>query len=112
MLPAVGAQQAAAGVFLLTWGLASERVSDIAVGSVQFWLAMAWFVLVVSVGALLLWFHLLQRGTASAASSLHFLMPPLGLLMSWAALGETLHPLDLVGIVPIALGIWLATQSR
>ena len=37
-------------------------------------------------------------------------MPPLGLLMTWAVLGEKLHPSDLLGIVPVALGIWLATR--
>ena len=106
---AVGAQQAGAGMALLAWGLSSERVADIQWG-LQFWLAMAWFVVVVSIGAFLLWFLLLRRGTASAASSLHFLMPPLGLLMSWAVLGEKLNPLDLLGVAPVALGIWLATR--
>ena len=72
---------------------------------------MAWFVVVVSIGAFLLWFYLLSRGTASAASSLHFLMPPLGLLMSWAVLGEVLHPLDLLGVIPVAVGIRLATTA-
>ena len=82
-----------------------------AVASPQFWFSMVWFVLVVSIGAFLLWFFLLTRGTASAASSLHFLMPPLGLVMSWLLLGEPLHALDFVGVVPIAAGIWLATRA-
>jgi len=65
-----------------------------------------------SIAALLLWFFLLRRGTASSASSLHFLMPPLGLLMSWAALGEALNPLDLLGVIPVAIGIRLATTEK
>jgi drug/metabolite transporter (DMT)-like permease len=72
---------------------------------------MAWFVFVVSIGSFLLWFLLLRQGSASAASSLHFLMPPLGLVMSWAVLGERLEVLDLLGVVPVAIGIRLATTA-
>ncbi len=108
---AVGVQQLAAGVALLGIGLATEDPTRIALDR-TYWLTMAWFVLVVSVGAMLLWFLLLRSGTATAATSLHFLMPPTGLLMSWAVLGETLHPSDLLGVVPVALGIWLATRPE
>jgi drug/metabolite transporter (DMT)-like permease len=108
---AVGVQQLAAGAALLVIGLATEDPARIVPG-VAFVLTMLWFVLVVSVGAMLLWFLLLRAGTATAASSLHFLMPPLGLLMTWAVLGEKLHPSDLLGIAPVALGIWLATRPE
>jgi drug/metabolite transporter (DMT)-like permease len=107
---AVGVQQAAAAVTLLLAGAATESAGAIAWGP-RFWLVMAWFVAVVSIGGLLLWFRLLTRGSASAASSLHFLMPPLGLLMSWAVLGEKLQWLDLAGVAPVALGIWLTTRE-
>jgi drug/metabolite transporter (DMT)-like permease len=111
LVVAVGAQQAGAGVTLLLVGaLVGERFSDFRPSPLLFG-TMAWFVFVLSIGAFLLWFYLLRRGTASAASSLHFLMPPLGLLMSWAALGEVLHPLDLLGVIPVALGIRLATTA-
>jgi drug/metabolite transporter (DMT)-like permease len=106
---AVGVQQLSAGVALLAVGLATENPSRIVPGP-AYVLTMLWFVLVVSVGAMLLWFLLLRSGTATAATSLHFLMPPLGLLMTWAVLSEKLHPSDLLGIVPVALGIWLATR--
>jgi drug/metabolite transporter (DMT)-like permease len=106
---AVGVQQLGAGAALLAIGLATEDPARIVPGA-AYVLTMLWFVLVVSVGAMLLWFLLLRSGTATAATSLHFLMPPLGLLMTWAVLGEKLHPSDLLGIVPVALGIWLATR--
>ena len=108
---AVGTQQIGASLALLTAGLVTGEhigqfvISPLLVGT------MLWFVFVISIGAFLLWFTLLRAGTASQASSLHFLMPPLGLLMSWAALGEPLNPLDLLGILPVALGIWLATTE-
>ena len=71
---------------------------------------MAWCVLVMSIGALLLWFWLLRNGSATSASALHFLIPPTGLAISWAVLGEPVSPFDLLGVIPVALGIWLATR--
>ncbi len=106
---AVGVQTLAAGAVLLVLGAAFENPALAVVGP-RFWLVMAWCVLVMSIGALLLWFWLLRNGSASSASALHFLIPPIGLAMSWAVLGETVSPVDLLGIVPVALGIWLATR--
>jgi drug/metabolite transporter (DMT)-like permease len=48
---------------------------------------------------------------ATAASSYHFLMPPLGLLFGWLLLGEPVAISDLLGIVPVAIGIYLVTRS-
>jgi drug/metabolite transporter (DMT)-like permease len=106
---AVGVQQLAAGVALLACGLVFEDPAKMQLGGV-FWASLAWQTLVVSIGAYMLWFFLLRRGSASAASALHFLMPPLGLVMSWLILGERLRLADLLGIVPIAAGIFLATR--
>ncbi len=109
---AVGAQQAGAALALLPVGLIIGERFDAFSASPMLLGTMLWFVFVVSIGAFLLWFFLLRRGTAAAASSLHFLMPPLGLLMSWAVLGEPLHPLDLLGVIPVAIGIRLATTAQ
>ncbi len=106
---AVGVQTAFGGSLLLALGLAFEDPGRIAYGP-RIWLVMAWCVLVMSIGALLLWFWLLRNGTASSASALHFLIPPIGLAMSWAVLGEPVGPFDMLGVIPVALGIWLATQ--
>lgn len=67
--------------------------------------------LAASVGAFSLWLFILNRSSATKASALHFLMPPLGLMFGWLLLGETVPPLDLLGIVPIALGIRLVTTG-
>ncbi|MDQ0503508.1 DMT family transporter [Xanthobacter agilis] len=65
-----------------------------------------------SVGAFSLWLFILNRSSATRASALHFLMPPLGLLFGWLLLGETVPPLDLLGILPIAVGIRLVTTGE
>jgi drug/metabolite transporter (DMT)-like permease len=111
LMVVVGAQQLAAGAALLPLGLTIEDPAAMTVG-VQFLAAMAWQIGVVSVGALMLWFLLLRRGSAGSATALHFLMPPVGLIMGWVILNEPLGAIDLLAIVPIALGIWLATRAE
>lgn len=106
----VGVQQLASGAVLLATGLLTEDAGLIR-PDLRFGLTMLWFIVVISIGAMLLWFLLLRRGSASSASALHFIMPPLGLIMSWLALGEPLRLSDLAGVAPIALGIWLVTRS-
>lgn len=106
----VGVQVATAGVVLLALGLTFEDTHRMIIGP-KFWFAMAWCVLVMSVGALLLWFWLLRNGSATNASALHFLIPPIGLGMSWLILNEPVSVSDMAGIVPVALGIWLATRA-
>jgi drug/metabolite transporter (DMT)-like permease len=36
-------------------------------------------------------------------------MPPLGVTFAWLALGERIAVPDLLGIIPVALGIYLVT---
>jgi drug/metabolite transporter (DMT)-like permease len=38
-------------------------------------------------------------------------MPPLGVLFGWLLLGERVEFADLVGILPVALGIYLVTHA-
>jgi drug/metabolite transporter (DMT)-like permease len=104
-----GVQSGAAGLATLPFALAFERVGDI-VPTWSLLAAMAYLVLIVSVFAYLLWFHMLSVAGATAASSYHFLMPPLGLLFGWLLLGEPVAGADLLGIVPVAFGIYLVTR--
>ena len=47
---------------------------------------------------------------AGAPSAYHFLMPPLGVLFGWLLLGEHIELCDLVGILPVAVGVYLVTR--
>jgi drug/metabolite transporter (DMT)-like permease len=38
-------------------------------------------------------------------------MPPLGVLFGWLLLGERLEPVDLLGVLPVAFGIYLVTRT-
>ena len=104
-----GVQSLAAGIALLPFALAFESFSDV-VPTTSLILAFVYNVMFVSVFAYLLWFRILQVSGATAASSYHFMIPPLGMLFGWLLLGEHLEPADLAGIVPVALGIYLVTR--
>jgi drug/metabolite transporter (DMT)-like permease len=104
-----GVQSLAAGIAVLPFALGFESFHDI-VPSTSLILAFAYNVLFVSVFAYLLWFRILMVSGATAASSYHFLIPPLGMMFGWLLLGEHLEAADLIGIVPVALGIYLVTR--
>jgi drug/metabolite transporter (DMT)-like permease len=104
-----GVQSLSAGAAILPFAASFESFRDV-VPSMSLIAAFAYSVLAVSVFAYLLWFRILTVSGATAASSYHFLTPPLGMLFGWLLLGEHLAVADLFGIVPVALGIYLVTQ--
>jgi drug/metabolite transporter (DMT)-like permease len=104
-----GIQNLAGAIALLPFAVSFARVGDI-VPSAGLLAAFAYLVLGGSILAYLLWFHLLKVCGATAASAYHFLMPPLGMLFAWMVLGEHVEARDLLGIVPVALGIYLVTR--
>jgi drug/metabolite transporter (DMT)-like permease len=104
-----GVQSLAAGIATLPFALTFESAADITL-TWRLLAAFAYLVLVVSVFAYLLWFQILARSGATAASSYYFLTPPLGILFGWLLLGEHVAWFDLIGIVPVAMGIYLVTR--
>jgi len=104
-----GVQNLAGGMALLPFAFGFADVGDI-VPSARLLGAFAFLVLGGSILAYFLWFHLLKVCGATAASAYHFLMPPLAMLFAWMALGEHVEFRDLLGIVPVALGIYLVTR--
>jgi drug/metabolite transporter (DMT)-like permease len=104
-----GIQNLAAGIVLAPIALTFADVSEI-VPSGRLVFAFAFLVFGGSILAYFLWFHLLKSCGATAASAYHFLMPPLGMLFAWMVLGEHVAFRDLLGIVPVALGIYLVTR--
>jgi drug/metabolite transporter (DMT)-like permease len=104
-----GIQNLAAGIVLAPIAFTFADVSEI-VPSTRLVLAFAFLVLGGSILGYFIWFHLLKVCGATAASAYHFLMPPLGMLFAWLVLGEHLTFRDLLGIIPVALGIYLVTR--
>jgi len=104
-----GVQNLAAGIVLTPVALtfADIHAIDVTPGLIG---AFAFLVLGGSILAYWLWFHLLKVCGATAASAYHFLMPPLGMLFAFIVLGEHVEARDLLGIIPVALGIYLVTR--
>jgi drug/metabolite transporter (DMT)-like permease len=69
-----------------------------------------YLVLVISVGASLIWFWLLKQGEASVVSSYYFLTPIMGLALAALLLGEPFGLRDAIGLVAVALGIALINR--
>ena len=104
-----GVQILAGGLALAPFAFTSESVSEI-IPTWRLFAAFAYLTLCGSVVGYLIWFHLLTRFGATAASAYHFLMPPLGMLFGWILLGEHVEARDLVGVLPVAVGIYLVTR--
>jgi drug/metabolite transporter (DMT)-like permease len=104
-----GIQNLAGGLALLPFALAFSSAGDV-VPNARLLGAFVFLVFGGSILAYLLWFHLLKTCGATAASAYHFLMPPLGMLFAFLVLGEHVEASDLLGIVPVGIGIYLVTR--
>ena len=74
-------------------------------------IAVAFLAIVNSIVGLLLLGALVRRGGAGAGSSLFFLSPPVTAVLAWIVLGETLGPLELIGLVVAVVGVALGTRG-
>ena len=73
--------------------------------------AMAWSVLVLTLGGSSLLYLLIQRGAATAVTSLLYLVPPATALMAWLLFGEPVTALTLGGTVLTAFGVALVLHT-
>ena len=72
--------------------------------------ALAWLVLVLSIGAISLLYLLIKRGKATAVSSLFYLTPPVTAIMAFVLFGESLTPVSLLGMVIAVAGVALVIR--
>ena len=70
--------------------------------------AMAWLVIVLSVGAISLLYWMLRHGAASNIARLFYLVPPVTAVMAFVFFGERLDFAAIVGMALIAGGVALA----
>jgi drug/metabolite transporter (DMT)-like permease len=78
---------------------------------VQLIAAMAWSVLVLTLGGSSLLYLLIQRGAATAVTSLMYLVPPCTAVMAWLLFDETLGLRAAIGMVFTALGVALVVRA-
>ena len=80
------------------------------VWSPQFIGAMAWSVLVLTIGGSSLLYVLIQRGAATSVTSLMYLVPPTTALMAWLLFDELITFSTVVGTALTALGVSLVVR--
>jgi drug/metabolite transporter (DMT)-like permease len=78
---------------------------------IETWLALAWSVLVLSIGAILLMLWMIRRGAVSKLASLLYLVPPVAALQAYAMFGETLTLFQIAAMALAALGVYLANRE-
>jgi drug/metabolite transporter (DMT)-like permease len=72
--------------------------------------AMAWAVLALTLGGSSLFYLLIQRGAATAVTSLMYLVPPTTALMAWLLFGEAITLTTVLGTALTALGVSLVVR--
>jgi drug/metabolite transporter (DMT)-like permease len=72
---------------------------------------LAWSVLGISMGAILLLLYLLRRGQVSRAASLIYLVPPIAALQAAAIFGEELTLPMILGTVIVVAGVYLTNRK-
>lgn len=99
-------QALSASVVLLPVALVMEDPGEIIWGWTFAW-TLAYTVVLMTFGALMLWFALIRVAGAANASAFHFLNPGLSMLIAWSVIAEPVLDTDLLGLIPVAIGILL-----
>ncbi|WP_421916142.1 DMT family transporter [Mesorhizobium sp.] len=73
--------------------------------------AMAWLVLVLSIGAIFLLMIMIRDGEMSKVASLFYLVPAVTAVMAWALFGEHLNMIQVAGMAITTFGVGLATAQ-
>ena len=73
--------------------------------------AMAWSVLVLTLGGSSLLYLLIQRGAATQVASLMYLVPPCTAALAWWLFGEAFTAWMALGLAFTAAGVWLVVRA-
>lgn len=74
--------------------------------------AMAWLVLVLSLGAIFLLMYLIREGEVAKVASLFFLVPSVTASIAWLLFGEELNIVQMGGMVLTMIGVAIATRKN
>ena len=100
-------QYVGAAVLMATGSLALETHTVVWTGELVF--AMAWLVLVLSIGAIFLLMLMIRDGEMAKVSSLFYLVPAVTAVMAWFLFGESLSWVQVAGMALATFGVGLAT---
>lgn len=74
--------------------------------------AMAWLVLVLSLGAIFLLMYLIREGEVARVASLFFLVPSVTAFIAWVLFGEELSAVQIFGMALTMAGVAVATARN
>jgi len=80
-------------------------------GSLSAWVALGWSVIVLSLGAITLLMVLIRHGEVSRVSSLIYLVPGVAAFSTFLVFGETLVPLQILGMAVCAGAVFIVTRK-
>jgi len=103
--PALLIQYAAAAVLFGVGAFAFE--TGVVHWTPDFVLALIYLIVVLSIGAVWLYYFMIRRAAATRVVSLFYLTPPVTALIAFALFGEKLAPLALVGMAVCVVGVFL-----
>ncbi len=78
----------------------------------EFIIALAWLVLVLSIGAISLLMLLIRAGAVSRIASLFYLVPAMTALIAFFLFGETLNWVQLAGMAVTAIAVALVARAK
>lgn len=73
-------------------------------------LTMLWSVVAISIGAVLLLLWLIRNGAVSRAAALIYLVPPAVVVEAWLLFGETITPIQMLGVAITVAGVALTVR--
>ena len=80
-------------------------------GSFEAWLALGWSVIVLSLAAITLLMLLIRHGDVSRVSGLIYLVPAVAALTTYVVFGETLVPIQILGMAVCAGAVFIVTRK-
>lgn len=80
--------------------------------SLQLALVVAWLVLVLSIGAVMLLLMMVKKGAVSTVAALFYLVPPVTALFAYVLFDERLLPIQIAGTALVVVAVKLATGFR
>jgi drug/metabolite transporter (DMT)-like permease len=75
------------------------------------WVGLIWAVFGLSIGAIGLLLILIRRGAVAGVAALLYLVPPVAALMAFFLFGESLSPIQILGMGAAAVGVALASRG-
>jgi drug/metabolite transporter (DMT)-like permease len=103
--PALLIQYAAAGLLFAIGAFGWE--TRVVHWTGEFIFALTWLIVVLSLGAVWLYYFMIRRAAATRVVSLFYLTPPVTALMAFALFGEKLSSLALAGMAVCVTGVFL-----